>query len=308
MTLPVGAFDCHLHHSPDVIDRKRWALSLAQSAARGRMGGIVLKSHHANTAGLAAQVSQLVPEVRVMGGIALNAAVGGLNPSAVRMAGRFGAKMLWMPTTSAANHVKYLNESATMATLRADSGDTPLTILDDNGTVLPVVGEILGEAKAADMGVATGHLSPEETLKLAEYASKGDFPMHRFLVTHADMPFTWMDDDAQQHIARLGGFMERLYMLTLSFAKEASPDALAADAEYSGESFYMPDVGLEGVLKRIRDGGIQHSLFSSDLGQLGNPDPVPSMNRACDILRSNGFTDDELSSMAVAAPKAFLHV
>ena len=135
------------------------------------MGGFVLKSHHANTAGVARQVDRIVPGVRVMGGVALNAAVGGLNPSAVRMAGQFGARMLWMPTTSAANHVRYLDVSKTMTSLRSDSGDEPLTILDDDGSVLPVVGAILGEAKTANMGLATGHLSPDETIKLIEHAA-----------------------------------------------------------------------------------------------------------------------------------------
>ena len=104
---------------------------------------MVLKSHHANTAGLAAQVQQLVPEIRVLGAVALNGAVGGLNPAAVRMSAKFGARIVWMPTTSAANHVNRLADSTTMSALRADSRDEGLTILDERGQVKPVVGESL---------------------------------------------------------------------------------------------------------------------------------------------------------------------
>lgn len=270
------------------------------------MGGIVLKSHHANTAGVARQVDRLVPGVHVMGGVTLNAAVGGLNPSAVRMGGQFGARMLWMPTTSAANHVKYLDSSPTMGALRSDSGDEPITILDDNGVVKSVVGDVLAEAKAANMGVATGHLSPSETIKLIEYADRGGFPMNRIVVTHGDMPFTYVEDDVQTYLAELGVFVERLYMLVLSYHLEASPDALEPGHQYSGESFYMPDVGLDGIYRRIRDMGVRYSMFSSDLGQAGNPLPIPSIDRACDLLREAGFEDEELVTMAVDAPRTFL--
>jgi hypothetical protein len=295
-----------LHHAPDVLERRQWAFEYAEAAAAAGMGGIVLKSHHANTAGVARQVDRLVPGVSVMGGVALNAAVGGLNPSAVRMAGQFGARMLWMPTTSAANHVKYLNTSATMSALRSDSGDEPLTILDENGSVRPVVGEILAEARSANMGVATGHLAPEETIKLIEYAHRGGYPMNRMVVTHGDMPFTYVEDEVQTYFAELGVFIERLYMLVLSHHKEASPDALVPGTPYSGESFYMADVGLEGMLRRIRDMGVAHSMFSSDLGQAGNPLPIPAMGQACDLLREARFSDEELGTMAVDAPTSFL--
>ena len=90
--IPAGMIDCHLHHSPDVIPRRQTALDLARAARAAGMGGLVLKSHHANTAGLAVQVQQLVPEIRVLGAVALNGAVGGLNPAAVRMSAKFGAR------------------------------------------------------------------------------------------------------------------------------------------------------------------------------------------------------------------------
>jgi hypothetical protein len=273
------------------------------------MGGIVLKSHHANTAGLAMQVQQLVPGVRVVGAVTLNGAVGGLNPAAVRMAARFGARLVWMPTTSAANHVRRLSESTTMSALRAESRDEEISILDNRGRILPIVGEILGEVKSRDMALATGHLSAEETLKLAEYAGRGGFPMKRFVVTHCDMPFTFMDDEAQNYIAALGGYLERVLMVYLSYVKKASPDALEPGAEYTGRSFYMPDwLDLEGVLARIRDSGIEHNLLSTDLGQAGNPDPVDGIAEACRLLLEYGITRDELRQLAVVAPRRLLGI
>ncbi|MGH2703247.1 MAG: DUF6282 family protein [Actinomycetota bacterium] len=307
--IPRGMIDCHLHHSPDVIPRRRTALELARSARVAGMGGIVIKSHHANTAGVAVQVQQLVPEVRVFGAVALNGAVGGLNPAAVRMSAKFGARVVWMPTTSAANHVSRLNDSTTMAALRADTRDEGISILDDRGRVLPVVGDVLGEVRSGGMTLATGHLSAEETLKLAEYASRGSFPMRRFVVTHCDMPFTFMDDDAQRYVSRLGGYLERVLMLFLSYVKKASPDALEPGAEYTGRSFYMPEwLDLDGLFARIRESGIEHNILSTDLGQAGNPDPVDGIAEACRLLLDCGFTRDELRQMAVTAPRRLLGV
>lgn len=305
--IPAGMIDCHLHHAPDAIPRKQTALELATAALDAGMSGIVLKSHHANTGNLAAQVQRLVPEVQVIGGIALNGAVGGLNPSAVRMSSRFGTRLVWMPTTSAANHVRRLAESSTMNALRGESGDAGITILDERGGVLPVIDEILGEVKNAGMAVATGHLSPQETLKLAEHAHRGGFPMHRFVVTHCDMPFTFVDDDAQTYLAGLGAFLERVLMLYLSYEKKASPDALEPGAEYTGRSFYMPDwLDLDAVLARVKRVGIQHNLMSTDLGQAGNPEPVAGIREACELLLEHGFTADELHQMCVAAPRVLL--
>ena len=307
--VPAGMIDCHLHHGPDAIERKRTAMELAEAARTTNVGGFVLKSHHANTGGLATQVQQLYPALHVIGAVVLNGAVGGLNPTAVRMAGRFGARVVWMPTTSALNHVTRLAESSTMQDLRAGTEDEGITILDERGSLLPVVDQLLEEILIADMSVATGHLSSEETLKLAEHAHRGGFPMHRFVVTHCDMPFTFLDDDRQRYVAGLGAFLERVLMIYLSYEKLASPDALQPGTLYTGRSFYMPaHLDLAGVLDRIRAAGVESSLLSTDLGQAGNPDPIDGIALGCSLLRDTGFTGEELRRMAVDAPRRFLGV
>ena len=52
------------------------------------LAGFVLKSHYTSTAERAAVVRGAVPEVTVLGAIALNRAVGGINPLAVEIAAR----------------------------------------------------------------------------------------------------------------------------------------------------------------------------------------------------------------------------
>jgi hypothetical protein len=86
-------------------------IDIAQLAKARGMRGIVLKNHVTTTADRAALVMKVVPGIEVWGGIVLNNAVGGINPSAVewmhRMYGGRG-KIVWLPTFEADKHVKTL--------------------------------------------------------------------------------------------------------------------------------------------------------------------------------------------------------
>lgn len=305
--VPVGMIDCHLHHSPDVIARRSWALDLAITAREAGMGGILLKSHHTNTGGLAAQVSRMVQGVDVYGGVVLNAAVGGLNPMAVRMSGRFGSRMVWMPTTSALNHVLHQTEGGSLANLAASAQDEGIEIFDSRGQLKEVVKDVVTEVAAADMALSSGHLAPKETVALAEYLSKSGFPMHRFLVTHCDMPITGLDPEQQRHIAKLGGYLERVLAVLVGLQRKASPDAIFAGTPFTGcsENFLPAEGGVEGLLESIRENR-EHSVLSSDLGQEGNPEPIGLINEAFATLREEGFSDAELRHMSVDLPRRLL--
>src|SRR5688500_18689373 len=95
-----GAIDLHLHSAPDVRPRKLDDLAVARAAAARGIRAILLKSHVTLTADRAYLVEQVVPGIRVFGGLALNHAVGGINPVAVETALRMGAAEIWMPTLS----------------------------------------------------------------------------------------------------------------------------------------------------------------------------------------------------------------
>ena len=100
MTLPdflEGSVDLHVHSAPDVDQRRYDDLELAREARRAGMGGILLKSHQFSTVERASLVSRVVDGIQIFGGIVLNETVGGLNPSAVRVALLMGARQVWMP-------------------------------------------------------------------------------------------------------------------------------------------------------------------------------------------------------------------
>ena len=98
-----GAYDTHVHVGPDVMERRIDDLDLARRCAETGLAGFVLKSHYVPTAERAAVVRKAVPGVDVLGAVTLNGSVGGMNPAAVEIAGRQGARIVWMPTVDSRN-------------------------------------------------------------------------------------------------------------------------------------------------------------------------------------------------------------
>jgi hypothetical protein len=96
-----GAIDMHCHHGPDP-HRKRSvdAEEAAREADAIGMRALVLKSHAYPTGPVAILMQKQVRQLRVFGGICCDFEVGGLNPAAVEVALRTGAKVVWMPTFS----------------------------------------------------------------------------------------------------------------------------------------------------------------------------------------------------------------
>src|SRR5256712_9524217 len=91
----------HCHHGPDPHRARSVdaAEAVAEAEALG-MAAIVLKSHAYPTGPIAILMQKTVKQLRVFGGICCDHEVGGLNPAAVEVALRTGARVVWMPTFS----------------------------------------------------------------------------------------------------------------------------------------------------------------------------------------------------------------
>src|SRR6516162_10568117 len=96
-----GAYDLQVHVAPDITARRIDDLGLAKEFLAHGLKGFVLKSHYTSTAERARVVTAAVPGIQAFGAITLNHSVGGLNPVAVDIAGRSGAKIVWFPTVDA---------------------------------------------------------------------------------------------------------------------------------------------------------------------------------------------------------------
>src|SRR5512135_336789 len=171
--LLTGAYDTHMHVAPDVVERKIDDITLARTFAELGMDGFVLKSHYGSTAERAAVVRKAVPGINALGAIALNRAVGGINPLAVEIAAREGARTVWLPTVDSVNesHEREAPAGARVPVwvkLQLDLREQgieipPVPVVNpDDGTLVPELHEVLNLIARHNMLLATGHLSRDE--------------------------------------------------------------------------------------------------------------------------------------------------
>ncbi len=160
------------------------------------MAGFVLKSHYGSTAERASVVRAAVPGVDVLGAISLNRAVGGINPLAVEIAAREGARTVWLPTVDSVNE-SHEREAAPGAKvpvwvklqleLREQGIEIPpVPVVDDGGLVLPEVREVLGMIARHGMVLATGHLSRDEIFAVVDAALEEG--VTDIVITHPEFP------------------------------------------------------------------------------------------------------------------------
>jgi Family of unknown function (DUF6282) len=267
-----GAIDLHVHSAPDVDPRRYNDLELAREAARSGMGAILIKSHQNSTVERAWLVSQCVPGVRVFGGLVLNETVGGLNPAAVRLAVNLGAKQVWMPTRSARNH------------RRSEGLPGGITVVDEQGRLLPAVEEILQILAGSGCILGTGHLSPEESLALIERA--GALGGIKILLTHPEWGPTFHSVEQQRALAARGHVMfERCFVSTTHLCG------------------FVP---FETIEEAIIGAGVENTVLSTDLGQPDTPPPVEGMRAYAARLLSSGFSPDDIRRMMQANPARLL--
>ena len=267
-----GAVDLHVHSAPDVDRRRFNDLELAQAARKAGMGAVLIKSHQNSTVERASLVSQCIPGIRVYGGLVLNETVGGLNLAAVQLALQLGARQIWMPTRSARNHRQY----------HAQQGG--ITILDDEGQLLPVVEEILRAISQSSCILGTGHLSPEETSALVDAATR--LNIHKILVTHPEWGPTYHSIEAQINLSRRGNvFFERCFVST---------------------THLCGCVPFETIERAIAETGVEHTVLSTDLGQPETPPPADGFRLYAERLRSTGFSVDQIRTMMQANPERLL--
>src|SRR5690606_25506901 len=105
--LLAGAVDLHCHSGPAAMPRILDHREAMQDAAGAGFRALLYKDHFYLGTAHARLLEAIYPDigVRLFSGIALNNASGGINPYAVDHAVKLGARIVWMPTLSAANHI-----------------------------------------------------------------------------------------------------------------------------------------------------------------------------------------------------------
>jgi hypothetical protein len=284
-TLLRGAIDTHVHISPDVVPRKTDDLSLARRCLELGLGGFLLKSHYTSTAERAAVVRAAVPGVEVLGAITLNRAVGGMNPVAVEIAAREGARTVWLPTVDSVNEAgeetafppgaKVPVWMALQRELRAAGVEIePVAVVDAQGAVLPETRAVLRTIARHGLLLATGHLDRDEIFAVVDAALEEG--VRDIVITHPDFPAESLTFEDQSALADKGALLERCF---------TTPHTGKTTWEY--------------MFDAIRATGPERSVLATDLGQSFNPPVEDGLGLMVDRLLAAGFDEQEVHTMAV---------
>lgn len=290
-----GAIDIHAHSYPEhtlSTDSRVDSIEWARMAKEYGMRGFVMKSHIWPTVVQAYEIRKIVDQIEVMGSITLNYTVGGLSPTAVALAGELGGKIVFMPTWSAKNDISksgvMLNRIRKICpsvdkTIQEEGGEG-ISVLDAQGKIKEVVKEIFSIAKSYDMAVSSGHLSIQESIKLAKLAAETGV---RFVLSHPHNKTISATPEQQKVISDLGGFIEHTFIACMPMHLRVDPKEIANSIHFVGAG---------------------QTLITSDAFGPWNP-PAPEIFRmfVATLLALN-FPEDEIRQMAAVNPARVLHL
>jgi uncharacterized protein DUF6282 len=280
-----GAYDLHVHTGPDLLPRSASDLELAYRCRELGLAGFAIKSHYIPSTPRAAVVRALVPEITALGSVVLNAAIGGINPVAVEIAARAGARIVWMPTFDGVNemsgHASFppgvkppqwarLQQEMREQGIRSE----PVRVVDENGAVLPEVTTVLRLIARHRMVLSTGHLSRDEIFSVVAAAQAEG--VRDIIITHPDYPTQNLSAEDQSELAQQGAWLERCFA-----------------PSYSGK------VPWARMFANIRATGPAHSFLATDLGQPDNPPIENGLALMVDQFLAAGFPENEIYQMVV---------
>lgn len=289
-----GAFDMHIHSGPDLLPRKFDDLTLAERAHEAGMAGFVLKSHYVCTADRATLIRAKFPGLHAFGGVALNNSVGGLNPIAVDVAGRLGAKVVWLPTVDSANELEnvagqkdesklpYWMSIAREMRALGIAGEW-LKVTDDRGKVTAATRQCLDLIAKHDMVLATAHISPAEMPAVVKAAR--EHKVTRIVVTHPEFPTTLLSLEQQRELLQYDVFFERCFT-----------------TPHTGK------ISWEHLFQNVRVIGSSTTILSTDLGQSHNPHVDEGLALFMEKLLDNGFSEKDVQRMVSRNPAQILGV
>jgi hypothetical protein len=217
--------------------------------------------------------------------LTLNQAVGGMNPLAVEIAAREGARIVWMPTvdspaeTAGRTEPKPGDKVPQWARLQHELrelglGVEPVHVTAADGRLLPETRDVLRAIARHDLILATGHLARDDTFAVIDGALEEG--VTEIVVTHPEFPCQNFSIEDQVELARRGCLLERCLTTPLS-----------------GKTSW------EHVFAGVRAVGIERTLFSSDCGNPDYPPVEDGLALWADRLLDADFDEDEVREMIV---------
>jgi hypothetical protein len=272
-----GAIDMHCHSGPSVMPRTLDHIEALEEAASAGMRALLFKDHYYS----ATPITELLKEryrklgVKMFSGVPLNDTCGGLNPYAVDHGLKLGARFIWMPTFSAANHIRHNHRKNMLATRVPMLPATMLTVVDERGRLKDEVKMILDQIAEFDAVVSAGHLHISEIWPLFDEAKKRG--VKRRVVQHPTYTVDASLADIRE-LAEGGSFLEHSLCMFID------------------ESRFKHWTGEE-LKQMITAGTIEQTILGSDLGQIRNPTPVTGFRAVIRLCIGLGYNDEEIRKL-----------
>ena len=280
-----GAYDLHVHSSPDLFPRIADDIQMVTDAAAKGFAGVVMKNHFEGTASRAQLAARAVSGVQVYGGLVLNRYVGGINPRAVEAALRMGARIIWMPTLDSACHRAAFGFGGGFAAQSSglETQGEGISIIRD-GRLVPEAREVLALVKEHRAALATGHVSFEEIRALVDEAAAQDFS--KLILTH---PY------------------DRAPGLTLAQVEALARPHVRVEFVFCSITPNWRFTDAATIAHCIKTLGARRFVISSDGGQAHNPMPAEGYRQFVTALHAAGVAADDFRLMCRENGDFLLH-
>jgi hypothetical protein len=190
---------------------------------------------------------------------------------------KLGAKLVWMPTFSAKNHIDQHKKDEHFKdkfpqTKKKMIEPIPLRIVDQNGKLLDEVKPILDLIAESDIVLSSGHVHISEAFPLFEEAKRRG--VKRLLCNHPTYVVGATHDDIRRLVG-MGVYVEHSVCMFI---------------EGSKFKFYDPPE-LDALIKA---GTVERTILGSDLGQQGNPRLVDGFRNVIRTFLELGYSEAQV--------------
>jgi hypothetical protein len=257
-------------------------IDVAIRACEAKMRAIVFKQTSAPSACRTPLVQKVVNQwaadrgrapTTVLGGVALNLAVGGLNPHAVDACWKYGGRFVWLPVTDASHHRRVLGREGA------------IEVLDESGGVRQELREILQIIAERDLVLVLAHQSTAERWVVLQAAKA--MGVRRILVDHPQWPVTKMSLAQMREFADAGARLGLYWVAAVP-------------------NFHNPGVDPREVVEIITALGAGSLVGGTDLTQPGDPDPVEGLRLFIEMLLVMGVSVEDIRRIFVLNPASLV--
>jgi hypothetical protein len=250
--------------------------AIREAEAAG-LRAILFKDHYYSVSPVAELLKETIqPKIELLTGVPLNNTLGGLNPYAVDHGFKLNARLVWMPTFSAANHIRHSHRKNYLATKDAMLKPKGLTVVNDAGELLDDAKFILDQIAQADAVLSAGHLHISEIWPLFDEAKKRG--VKRLLVNHPTFLIDASLSDIKE-LAAMGAMLEHSCCM------------------WAGVQNKSGKYTAEGLGELIKAAGVDHTIIGSDLGQEGNPTPVEGLRYVVGMCLDLKYSEADIRKM-----------